>query len=340
MTCSPSPHDIHIGVAGAGIIAGVHLPNLRQMPGVRIAAICDSDVGRAEAAAGAYGATAYADTLRMLDEADLHALFVCLPPFARGDIIARAVERGLHVYVEKPAALDLEAAGRTMEAIEAAGVISSVGFMWRYAPVVERARAALAAAGPSLLLGRLLNSPPGPAWAFDRKLSGGLLVEFAAHMADLLRYLGGEVEHVSGSAMEVTAGPSSRGCDSAVLALHFLGGGSGSLETTWALHGAIWDVQIVAAEAQLHLSLNPERLAGEIRGERVDAGSEQPHNVTAHGFGGPSWYLAAGAFVDAVRSGSADGVRSSYRDGVRTLALTLAADEAVRTRQTVAVIQI
>ncbi len=39
--------DIRVGIAGAGIIAGIHLPNLRQLGGVHIAAICDVDEDRA-----------------------------------------------------------------------------------------------------------------------------------------------------------------------------------------------------------------------------------------------------------------------------------------------------
>lgn len=333
-----SNRELRIGVLGAGIISGIHLPNLQQIAGVRVAAVCDTDELRANTAAATYGAQPYAEAQGMLDTADLDALFVCLPPFARGDIVEQAARRGLHLYVEKPLALDLPTALRTLGVIEEAGVIASAGYMWRYAPVVDLAQAALAGDAPALLLGRMLNGPPGPAWAFDRGLSGGLLVEFATHMADLLRYLGGEITHVGGGGAEVTPGPPTRGPDSAVLALRYASDAAGSLATSWAFGGALWDVQALTRDAQLYLNLNPEQLHGHIRGAPVDQGSAAPEGIHPHGFnGGPSWYLAAQAFVDAIRTGDPGLVRSPYRDGVRTLALTLAADEAIRTGRTVAV---
>ncbi len=333
--------DIRVGIAGAGIIAGIHLPNLGQLGSVDIAVVCDVDEDRARALAGNSGAQVYTDPQHMLDEAKLDALFVCLPPFARGDLVEQAVRGGLHVYVEKPLALDLHTALRTAEVVEAAGVIVSAGYMWRYAPVVEQARSALDPARSALLLGRMLNGPPGPAWALDRSLSGGLIVEFATHMADLLRYLGGEVTHVSGSGAEVLPGPPTRGPDSAVLALRFASDAAGSLETSWAMRGAVWDLQAVAPGVHLQLNLNPERLVGEIHGKSIDVRSETPDGAEPRGFSdGPSWYLAVKAFIESIRSHDMNLVRSSYRDGVRTLALTLAADEAVWTGRTVTVAEV
>ena len=326
---------INIGFVGAGIIASVHLPNLRQLPGVRIAAVCDVDEQLARAVAIEHGARPYTEAERMIGEAELDALFICVPPFARGRIIERAVERGLHLYIEKPLALDLHTAQRTLGVVEASGVIASVGYMWRYAPVAERARAALKDAREALLLGRMLNGPPTAAWSFDQSLSGGILVEFATHMVDLLRYLGGEISEVSGKGVEVRRGTPTRGFDSAVLALQYESGAVGSLEVSWALDGAIWDVRAITRETQLELTLNPERLIGHWRGERIEIVGE--HLAGAHGFGGSSWYLAVQAFVEAVRSNNATLVRSSYRDGTRTLALTLAANEALRTNGVVRV---
>ena len=43
---------IRVGVIGAGAISQIaHLPVLRRLPGVAIAAICDNDVGKAQALA-------------------------------------------------------------------------------------------------------------------------------------------------------------------------------------------------------------------------------------------------------------------------------------------------
>lgn len=338
MNTRPDERQVRVGFAGAGTISGIHIPNLLQIDGVRIAAVADVDQERAHARASGSGARVYGDARAMLDHAELDALFVCLPPFAHGDIVERAVGRGLHVYIEKPVALDIASALRTAAAVRDAGVIAGVGYMWRYAPVVERAKVLLDPARRALLLGRMLNGPNAPAWALDRNLSGGLLVEFATHLVDLLRYLGGEVTHVAGAGMEVMPGPPSRGPDSAVVALRYASGAAGSLETTWAFPGAIWDIHALAADATLHLNLNPEHLQGKHHDEPIDITSPIPPGVHPHGFsGGPSWFLAVRAFVEAIRTNDPALIRSPYHDAVRTLALTLAADEAVHSRRTVEV---
>lgn len=323
---------LNIGIIGAGTIAGLHIRNLQQMHDVQIVAISARNAERATQLADATGAHVYTDARRMLVEATLDAVFVCVPPDAHGDLIERAAERGLHVYAEKPIALELATAMRRAEALEHAGVITSVGYMWRYAPVAEQAKALLGANQQSMLLGRMLNGPNGNAWSLDRTRSGGLLVEFATHMLDLLRFLGGEITHVSGAGTEVNAGPATRGIDSAALTLRYANGTVGTLETTWAFLGSVWDVHLIGPETRLHLNLVPERLQGMVRGEHIDAASALSPAVQPHGFsGGPSWYLAARAFIDAVQQRDPALVRSNYRDGVRTLALTLAADEATRT---------
>ena len=338
MSARSDRRTVRIGIVGAGTIARIHVPNLAQIEGASVAAICDLDEGRARALAADHGARTYDDAARMVDEAELDAVFVCTPPLAHGDIVERAARRGLHVYVEKPVARDLDSALRTAAVVEEAGVISSVGYMWRYAPVVDRARTLFDPSGGAMLLGRLLNGPNAPGWSQDRDQSGGILVEFATHVADLLRYLGGEVELVHGVGTEVVPGPPARGPDSVAVALRYASGVIGSLEATWALAGSIWDVQVIAPGVNLRLDLARERLRGIARDEPIDEASPIPAGVEPHGFsGGPSWYLSARAFVEAVRSEAPELVRASYREGVRTLAFTLAADEAVRTGRPVAV---
>jgi len=56
---------------------------------------------------------------------------MCVPPFAHG-FEPEIAERGIHLFVEKPVALTMDLAKKTERAIAKAGVINSVGYMWRY----------------------------------------------------------------------------------------------------------------------------------------------------------------------------------------------------------------
>lgn len=316
-----APRRMRVAVAGAGIIARVHLANLAALEGVEVSGVADLDEARARDVAPA-GARVHADAEALLGDAP-DALIVCLPPAMRGGLIERAAARGVHVYVEKPAALTLEEARRILRAVEGAGIVAAVGHMWRSTAAARVLRTALDGA-PHALMGRLLNGPPGPAWAFDKALSGGLLVEFGSHLLDAMRAVGGEVARVSGVGASVTPDPGARGPDTALLTLWFASGAVGTAQVSWAYDGAAWDVLALTGAGPLAWQLGPERLEGHVAAE------PEPPPGAWHGFGGPSWHAALAGFIAAARAGKPDAVDCTFRDAAGTLAVALAAREAVR----------
>ena len=329
---APESHArLRVGLVGAGIIAGVHLANLDGMPDATLVAVADLDQGRAEAAAVPRGARAYRDADALIEAEAPDALIVCLPPFARGDLLECAAHRGIHLYVEKPAALTLADARRVASAVEAAGVVAAVGFMWRSTRAAQVLRESLRGT-PHALAGRLLNGPPGAPWSFDAALSGGVLVEFGSHLLDALRFAGGEVARVSGVGASVWPDPDGkRGPDTALLSLHYASGAAGSAQVSWAHDGASWDVVALTPAGSTTWLLGPERLEGQLSAE-----PDWPEGG-AHGFGGPSWHRCLREFLNAVRAGDPAAVRAPFRDAAGSLALALAATEALRTGETVTV---
>jgi len=73
---------------------------------VELAAICRRNAAELERIAAHFGRPpAYTDYGRMLAEAELDAVLICTPHALHGPQAAAALERGLHVLVEKPLAL-------------------------------------------------------------------------------------------------------------------------------------------------------------------------------------------------------------------------------------------
>jgi len=95
------------GLIGAGWIAERHLAVLDEAADVRLAAVCDTDLGRAQAVAGARGAHAYQRWEELLERQPLDVLWVCTPPLHHRDPAVEALRRGIHVYLEKPLARDI-----------------------------------------------------------------------------------------------------------------------------------------------------------------------------------------------------------------------------------------
>ncbi|MFC3169088.1 glycosyltransferase [Paracoccus fontiphilus] len=187
-----------LGFIGAGGIAHRHFGVLRTMEDVGIVAVCDPDQARADAAAEATGAKAYADHDAMLAAEDLDAVYICVPPFAHGAPERACIAKGLPFFVEKPLSLDIRLAEEIGAEVEKAGLITAVGYHWRYLDTMDEARGHLAQNAPHLIQGFWLDQTPPPQWWWNQDQSGGQVVEQATHVIDAARFLAGDVTEVFG----------------------------------------------------------------------------------------------------------------------------------------------
>jgi predicted dehydrogenase len=322
---------VRIGFLGTGIAASWHLENLVIMEGVEIAGLCDTAPGKAAKVARRYGGRPYTDYLKMLDAERLDALYICLPPFAHAEQEIPAAERGIHLLVEKPVALDLHQARRVAEAIARAGVISSSGYHWRYYNTVDRLRRVLAERQIGMVLGRWMGGIWPAPWWVDRALSGGQIVEQIGHFFDLLRYTVGEVQSVSG-------GLSHRGLiddvegydldDVSTINLRFENGVIGNVSATcMAQRGYCLQIDYLGRQLVLELSMTRLRIADgdSVRVIENRVSDELPSHFTT----------LDRTFVDAVRRGEGAAIRSNYADALRTLELVLAVQTSIDTGETV-----
>jgi predicted dehydrogenase len=193
---------LRTAIVGCGGIAQRHAQNLAALgERFRLVAFADSELGRAQAFADrhAAGAAVYEDSAALLGNEELDALFICLPPFAHRDEVLRAAERGIHVFIEKPIALDSHRAWQMVQAAEAAGIVTQVGFMYRFGTAIGRLKQLMAegqAGAAGLMSTRYFCNHLHAPWWRERDKSGGQLVEQVIHMVDLMRYLMGEADTV------------------------------------------------------------------------------------------------------------------------------------------------
>lgn len=191
-----------VGLIGCGGIANRHASILADLERTELVALCDIDPARAESFREKYapGARTFGDYREMYDAVSLDVVTICLPPFAHRDEVELAAERGIHLLIEKPIALDLETAGRMVEATDRAGVRTQVGFMNRFGEAVERVKGLLesgAAGPPALMVGKYYcNSLHAPWWR-EKSKSGGQIVEQIIHTYDVVRHFLGEPETVT-----------------------------------------------------------------------------------------------------------------------------------------------
>ena len=137
-----------IGVIGCGWWATrAHLPALEANPDAVIAGIADPDDENRKRAAERFGIPAdraFADAAEMFDRAELDAAIVAVPHSAHAALARGALERGLHLLLEKPMTIDPPDARALAALAEARGVELIVGYPWHYNRQVLAVRDAIA----------------------------------------------------------------------------------------------------------------------------------------------------------------------------------------------------
>src|SRR5262245_58892028 len=97
---------IRAGVIGAGKMGLSHLAILGAHPGVDVVAICDTAAYITSALRKYTGVEVFKDHRKMFDGPSLDCVVVATPTSTHYPVATDALERGLHVFFEKPLCLD------------------------------------------------------------------------------------------------------------------------------------------------------------------------------------------------------------------------------------------
>ncbi|RKY23180.1 MAG: gfo/Idh/MocA family oxidoreductase [Planctomycetota bacterium] len=317
---------VRIGFLGTGLIAHQHMEILSRNPKAKMVAFCDINPEAARESAEKYGGNAYTDYRAMLDSEELDAVYVCIPPFAHEGQEIEIARRGIHLFVEKPVTLDTELGERVAEAIEENGVISSVGYHFRYLDTVDLVRGILRERRIGMALGYWMSRIWKAPWWKIREKSGGQAVEQTTHIFDLARYLLGEVKEVYATRMRglVNDVPDFRNDDMSCVMLKFENGAIGCITSTCILDFKYKaELALVGRKIVIEISLDGVRII-----EPDDKIAEHKPSVNPK-------RLENDIFIEAVESGDASAIRCTYEDGLRTAAVTLAANRSMESGEVV-----
>ena len=310
--------EIKVGFAGVGDAGQLHMGRLSQIEGVKVTALCGAHRERAENAASIYGGKVYTNYQELLSKEDIDALYICVPPFAAGDIEMATVERGLPFFAEKPIALNLEKAKVIDQKIRARGIITSVGYQGRYADNADKLKVIMKSQKVGLVLGYWLGSVPDVEWWHNKETSGGQAVEQTTHIFDLARYFCGEVEKVQafGAKGIVTEFENYNIEDTSAANLCFKSGAIGTIFSGCFLpagHKVGIEIYTKELRAEYWCSLKiTER----------DKTTEFPYKDDVY-------MKEDEVFIEAVRRKNDSGIKCNYSDALETLKLTLAVSESM-----------
>lgn len=305
-----------------------HLPALARFPEVALVGLCDVDEARLRDAGRTYKVNAlFTEYGAMLDRVAPQTVYVLPSVMRTVEVAAQCLERGLHVFVEKPPGLRPEQTRELARLARAHDVISMVGFNRRFHPLVSAARHVMARSGPfssviaewwkPLLMRDMGRSFPAP-------ILEHLLSVTTIHSVDLLRFLGGEVDEVL--AMGSRAYSPYR--DAVYALLRFRGGGTGILLSDYhttkverlQVHGEGWLVELSGTEA-------PYR-----EGRVFENGAWHPLKTPPGERTDPDGFFEEDRhFVECVAAGRPVGPEGSdLEDAVRTMELAETIESAVQ----------
>lgn len=186
---------IRIAIIGVGKMGKIRYNAMLRHGGYRIVSLCDTNVENLKG----YAEKTYTDWRECIDSSDIDAVCVCTFNAFIPDIVCYALEKGIHVFSEKPPGRNLSDTIRMKEAYDKGNVVLKFGFNHRYHNSIIEAKALI----DSGLIGEVVcargvygkaGSPGfGHEWRNDTSLSGGgILLDQGIHMLDLLCYFIGD----------------------------------------------------------------------------------------------------------------------------------------------------
>ena len=193
---------LKVGIAGYGVVGKRRRVCVDKHPNMKLVGVCD----RVFEDSGVYpdGVRYYPDYRQLLAE-DLDVLIVCLTNEIAPEVSIAGLEKGLHVFCEKPPGRDVEDIVRVIQSEKKHPDCKLMyGFNHRYHDSVQEALKIIRSGE----LGRIINMRGvygksklitfnQPDWRTKREIAGGgVLLDQGIHMVDLMRLFAGEFTEV------------------------------------------------------------------------------------------------------------------------------------------------
>jgi predicted dehydrogenase len=208
---------IGVGLVGFGWLGQAHSRSLQRIPTLfaqrafdpELVICSDAVAGRVEEAVDSFGfARGTTDWRAVMDDPAVDVVFIAAPNMLHLELIEAAAQAGKHVFCEKPVGGTPEQTVRAERAARRAGVITGVGYNYRWAPLVRYASQLIADGR----LGEITNyrgrffstygsDPLGLlSWRFLVDEGGyGATSDLLSHAVDLAHMLIGPIARVSGT---------------------------------------------------------------------------------------------------------------------------------------------
>lgn len=332
---SETDRPVRVGLIGFGFAGkDLHFPHLLRNRRCQLVCVADPNSEKLSAISASYSKSidVTTDCSALLSRDDLDAVIIATPTGTHLELLRSALERGLHVLVEKPLALNMDTASEMVRLSESADKLVMVGQVLRYWDDYVQAR-------NMVNYGRIgvpkiartyrgVRMPKG--WYAQDELSGGVVLDLALHDIDFLVWTLGSVQSVFAQGTVHGAEGAVPFVDYVQLHLNFESGAIAHVEAAWVHSDAYpfsTSLEISGTEGILSIDNSPGRASLEV----VDGASVSASTpVDLNGY-----YFQQDAFFKAIQTQGRSPVPPSAV--IHPLAVALAARNSVRSGEVVMV---
>ncbi|OGV54578.1 MAG: hypothetical protein A2X49_11220 [Lentisphaerae bacterium GWF2_52_8] len=316
---------LNIGLIGCGkITERSHIPEMLKLGSkIRIKALYDLNEKTASALKEQFSLDCEICTSvdAMLGIKELDGVIISTPNNTHCELTLKALEAGKNVLVEKPMAVSLKDADKMIKAAEKKRLHLQVNQSLRFIPAYVKIKNLI----DSGKIGQPLHirciragssSPdkgwaPGSKWFTSKAHGGGIVMDIAVHMADMLGWYFGKVKSIY--SLTKSRIDEKQATDNAISLFDFENGASGVLELSWTIPTGAGMIEIYGTKGTIRMGSNGIEL--------ILPGKKKPQVIKPGKAKGSHQY-----FVDGI-SGKAN-VPSPLEIGRKSLAYCLAIEES------------
>jgi predicted dehydrogenase len=235
----------NFAIVGCGHIANRHVKHIQAHKLGEVVGVFDIDKNKMIAFCKQYNVIGFKSFSELLNSEDVDVVNICTPNGTHAELAIKSLLAGKNTLVEKPMSISVESAKEMQSAAKKSGMELFIVKQNRYNPPVKAVK--------SLIKEGKLSRPflvsvncfwnrneayyQQSDWRGTKELDGGTLFTQFSHFIDILYYLFGEIEDVSGVMDNMTHNGLIEFEDSGTFTFKFSNGGMGNLNfTTSAFH--------------------------------------------------------------------------------------------------------
>jgi predicted dehydrogenase len=328
---------IRLAVVGLGKMGLSHYAMINAHPRVSVDAVCDSTGYLLDVLSKYTGVRTFSEYETMLREAPLDAVLIATPSRLHAGMVKAALERGLHVFCEKPFCLGSGEGAELAKIAGERGLVNQVGYHYRFVGAFQEAKRLLdggAIGDISHVLaeayGPVILKSKGSTWRTQREEGGGCLYDYAAHPINLVNWYVGSPVGVGGTVLNSIF--SKETDDEVFSTLYFGGGKSAQVSVNWSDESyrkmstkiSVWGTagQIYADRQECRVYLRA--------GARIPAGYRVGWNVRyTTELTEPVWFYVRGEEYSAQLDYFVRCIEEKRSENVNSFASAVATDEVM-----------